>query len=73
MTIRIVKGWTNGKEEYRIYENQIWTKQFETYEEAFAYKAFLHAIERATIADDEQNHYIDDSGKIVFKHEKGAE
>jgi hypothetical protein len=72
MTIRIVRGWTNGKEEYRVYENFALNKRFETYEEAFAYRSFLHAIERATISDDEHAHRVDDTGKIIFNHEKGA-
>lgn len=63
MKIEIVKGWTNGKEEYRVYENQIWTNQFETYEEAFQYKIKLEEMS--------QIHKVDDSGNILFKHEGG--
>lgn len=63
MKIEIVKGWTNGKEEYRVYENQNWTKQFETYDEALCYKFKLEQMSEV--------HKIDDSGRILFKHEGG--
>jgi hypothetical protein len=63
MKIEIVKGWTNGKEEYRVYENQNWTKQFETYDEALYYKFKLEQMSEA--------HKVDDSGRILFKHEGG--
>lgn len=63
MKIEIVKGWTNGKEEYRVYENQTWTNQFETYEEALRYKLKLEEMS--------QIHKVDDSGNILFKHEGG--
>ena len=63
MKIQIVRGWTNGKEEYRVYENQVRTLQFETYEEALKYKLKLEEMS--------QVHKIDDSGKILFKHEGG--
>lgn len=63
MKIEIVKGWTNGKEEYRVYENQTWTNQFETYEEALSYKLKLEEMS--------QIHKVDDSGNILFKHEGG--
>jgi len=63
MTIRIVKGWTNGKEEYRVYENQTWTKQFETQEQAMEYKLKLEEMTGV--------HKVDDSGNILFKHEGG--
>lgn len=63
MTIQIVRGWTNGKEEYRVYENQVWTKQFETQEQAMQYKLKLEEIAGV--------HKVDDSGNILFKHEGG--
>ena len=63
MKIEIVKGWTNGKEEYRVYENQTCTNQFETYEEALSYKLKLEEMS--------QIHKVDDSGNILFKHEGG--
>ena len=55
MKIEIVKGWTNGKEEYRVYVNQNWVMQFPTYQEALDYQEKLKQmnIEKATIADDE--------------------
>jgi hypothetical protein len=55
MKIEIVKGWTNGNEEYRVYVNQNWVIQFPTYQEAFDYQEKLKQmnIEKATIADDE--------------------
>lgn len=52
MITQIVKGWTNGKEEYRIYVNTKWITQFKTEEEAKAYLEKLK-IEKASIADDE--------------------
>jgi hypothetical protein len=57
MKIEIVKGWTNGNEEYRVYVNQNWVMQFPTYQEAFLYVEKLKQmnLEKATIADDEQN------------------
>jgi hypothetical protein len=63
MKIEIIKGWTNGKEEYRVYENQNWTKQFETYDEALYYKFKLEQMSEV--------HKVDDSGRILFKHEGG--
>lgn len=55
MKIEIVKGWTNGTEEYRVYVNQNWVMQFSTYQEAFDYSEKLKQmnIEKASIADDE--------------------
>ena len=55
MKIEIVKGWTNGNEEYRVYVNQNWVMQFPTYQEALDYQEKLKQmnIEKATIADDE--------------------
>ena len=55
MKIEIVKGWTNGKEEYRVYVNQNWVMQFSTYQEALDHQEKLKQmnIEKATIADDE--------------------
>jgi hypothetical protein len=55
MKIEIVKGWTNGNEEYRVYVNQNWVMQFSTYQEAFDYSEKLKQmnIEKASIADDE--------------------
>jgi hypothetical protein len=55
MRTQIVKGWTNGKEEYRVYVNQVVAIQFPTYQEAFLYVEKLKQmnIEKATIADDE--------------------
>ena len=55
MKIEIVKGWTNGNEEYRVYVNQNWVMQFSTYQEAFDYSKKLKQmnIEKASIADDE--------------------
>ena len=55
MKIVIVKGWTNGNEEYRVYVNQNWVMQFSTYKEALDYQEKLKRmnIEKATIADDE--------------------
>jgi len=55
MKIEIVKGWTNGSEEYRVYVNQNWVMQFSTYQEAFDYSEKLKQmnIEKASIADDE--------------------
>ena len=55
MKIQIVKGWTNGNEEYRVYVNQNWVMQFPTYQEALNYQEKLKQmnIEKATIADDE--------------------
>jgi hypothetical protein len=55
MKIEIVKGWTNGNEEYRVYVNQNWVMQFPTYQEALNYQEKLKQmnIEKATIADDE--------------------
>lgn len=57
MKIQIVKGWTNGIEEHRVYLNQVKAVQFSTYQEAFLYVEKLKQlnIEKATIADDEQN------------------
>lgn len=52
MTVQIVKGWTNGNEEYRVYVNQERTIDFKTKEEAEAYAEKLK-LEKATIADDE--------------------
>lgn len=52
MVTRIVQGWTNGNEEYRVYVNQEKTAQFKTKEEAEKYVAKLK-LEKATIADDE--------------------
>lgn len=55
MNIQIVKGWTNGTEEYRVYVNQVKAVQFSTHQEAFLYVEKLKQmnIEKATIADDE--------------------
>ena len=55
MKIEIIKGWTNGSEEYRVYVNQNWVMQFSTYQEAFDYSEKLKQmnIEKASIADDE--------------------
>lgn len=55
MKTQIVKGWTNGIEEYRVYVNQVKAVQFSTYQEAFLYVEKLKQmnIEKATIADDE--------------------
>ena len=55
MKIEIVKGWTNGNEEYRVYVNQNWVMQFTNYQEALNYQEKLKQmnIEKATIADDE--------------------
>jgi hypothetical protein len=55
MKIEIVKGWTNGNEEYRVYVNQNWVMQFPTYQEALDYQEKLKQmnLEKATIADDE--------------------
>jgi hypothetical protein len=55
MKIEIIKGWTNGNEEYRVYVNQNWVMQFPTYQEALNYQEKLKQmnIEKATIADDE--------------------
>ena len=55
MKIEIVKGWTNGTEEYRVYVNQNWVMQFPTYQEALDYQEKLKQmnLEKATIADDE--------------------
>lgn len=55
MKIEIVKGWTNGQEEYRIYVNQNWVMQFPTYQEALDYQERVKQmnLEKATIADDE--------------------
>jgi hypothetical protein len=57
MKTQIVKGWTNGKEEYRVYVNQVVAAQFPTYQEAFLYVEKLKqmSIEKATIANDEQD------------------
>lgn len=52
MKIEIVKGWTNGKEEYRVYENQTWNNQFETYEEALSYKLKLEEMSQVHKVDD---------------------
>ena len=41
MKIEIVKGWTNGNEEYRVYVNQNWVMQFPTYQEALEYQEKL--------------------------------
>lgn len=56
MKTQIVKGWTNGIEEYRVYVNQEKTAQFKTEKEAEEYIAKLK-LEKATIADDEQPSY----------------
>lgn len=55
MKTQIVKGWTNGIEEYRVYVNQIKAVQFPTHQEAFLYVEKLKQmnLEKATIADDE--------------------
>ena len=55
MKIEIVKGWTNGNEEYRVYVNQNWVMQFSTYQEALDYQEKLKQmnLEKASIADDE--------------------
>jgi lipase chaperone LimK len=55
MKTQIVKGWTNGTEEYRVYVNQLKAVQFSTYQEAFLYVEKLKqlSIEKATVADDE--------------------
>ena len=55
MKIEIVKGWTNGNEEYRVYVNQNWVMQFPTYQEALDYQEKLKQMnfEKASIADDE--------------------
>ena len=55
--IEIVKGYTNGVEEYRVYVKQQSVKQFKTLEEAtefkFRYERMLR--EKASIASDEQD------------------
>jgi len=55
MKIEIVKGWTNGTVEYRVYVDQNWVVQFSSYQEALDYQEKLKRmnIEKATIADDE--------------------
>jgi ribosomal protein S4E len=53
MKTQIVRGWTNGNEEYRVYVNQEKAAQFKTEEEAKNYVSKLK-IEKASIADDEQ-------------------
>jgi hypothetical protein len=70
--INIVKGYVNGREEYRVYVNMVNTKQFETYQEAFYFKSKLEEMmrEKASIATDEQPHSIDKDGNIHFNHEK---
>ena len=72
MMIDIVKGFTNGKEEYRVYVKGEWVEQFEDYSDALEFKFALHQMmmEKASIADDEQPHYIDKEGNIHFKHDK---
>jgi hypothetical protein len=70
--INIVKGYVNGREEYRVYVNMVNTNQFETYDEALSYKMKLleMQLERASIASDEQPHSVDKDGNIHFNHEK---
>ena len=70
--IDIVEGYTNGKKEWRVYVNQKWVEQFESHDEAMAFKIRLlqMKIEKASIATDEQPHWIDEDGNIHFKHEK---
>lgn len=71
--ISIVEGYTDGKREWRVYVDQVWVEQFETHDEALSYKMKLleMQLERASIATDEQTHWVDDDGKIRFKHEGG--
>ena len=70
--IDIVEGYTNGKREWRVYVNQKWVEQFENYDEAMAFKMRLLQMkkEKASIATDEQPHWIDEDGNIHFKHDK---
>ena len=71
--ISIVEGYTGGKREWRVYVDQVWVEQFEIYDEALSYKMKLleMQLERASIATDEQPHWIDEDGNIRFKHEGG--
>ena len=71
--ISIVEGYTDGKREWRVYVDQVWGEQIETYDEALFYKMklFEMQLKRASIATDEQTHWIDADGKIRFKHEGG--
>jgi hypothetical protein len=70
--ISIVEGYTDGKREWRVYVDQVWIEQFETYDEALSYKMKLleMQLERASIASDEQPHSVDKDGNIHFNHEK---
>jgi len=72
--ISIVEGYTDGKREWRVYVDQVWVEQFETHDEALSYKMKLleMQLERASIATDEQTHWVDDDGNIKFKHEGGS-
>ena len=70
--IDIVKGYVNNKEEWRVYLKGECVDQFEDYSDALEYKFALHQMlmEKASVSDDEQPHYIDNKGHIHFKHEK---
>ena len=70
--IDIVEGYTNGKKEWRVYVNQKWVEQFEDYDEAMAFKMRLLQMKKAkaSIATDEQPHWVDNDGNIHVKHEK---
>ena len=70
--IDIVEGYTNGKKEYRVYVKGEWVEQFEEHSDALEFKFALHQMmmEKASIASDEQPHYVDKEGKIHFKHDK---
>ena len=70
--IDIVEGYTNGKKEYRVYVKGECVDQFEDHSDALEFKLKLHQMmmEKASITNDEQPHYIDNKGNIHFKHEK---
>ena len=70
--ISIVEVYTYGKREWRVYVEQVWVEQFETYDEALSYKMKLleMQLELASIASDEQPHSVDKDGNIHFNHEK---
>jgi hypothetical protein len=58
MKTEIVKGWLNSEEHYRVYINWKREADFKTEEEAKAYLAKRLTqikLEKASIADDEQN------------------